>query len=111
MLFCGSRRMPVQMMRECRCDSEMSLRLFGRRLLLWYDANKRDLPWRKNRDPYPVWLSEIMLQQTRVAAVVKYYARFLKRFPTVQALAMARVSSVLARSEERRVGKVGWGWV
>src|SRR5437879_13171823 len=80
--------MPVQMMRECRCDSEMSLRLFGRRLLLWYDANKRDLPWRKNRDPYPVWLSEIMLQQTRVAAVVKYYARFLKRFPTVQALAM-----------------------
>lgn len=88
--------MPVQMMRECRCDSEMSLRLFGRRLLLWYDANKRDLPWRKNRDPYPVWLSEIMLQQTRVAAVVKYYARFLKRFPTVQALAMARVSSVLA---------------
>lgn len=71
-------------------------RQFRKRLLGWYDAQKRDLPWRKDRDPYHVWLAEIMLQQTRVAAVVDYYTRFLERFPTVQALAAARVSSVLA---------------
>lgn len=69
---------------------------FRRRLLQWYDANKRDLPWRKNADPYSVWLSEIMLQQTRVAAVIDHYQRFLKRFPSVQKLATARESSVLA---------------
>jgi len=69
---------------------------FRRRLLQWYDANKRDLPWRKNADPYRVWLSEIMLQQTRVAAVIDHYHRFLKRFPSVQKLAGARESSVLA---------------
>ena len=56
-------------------------------LLPWYEANKRDLPWRKDRDPYHVWLSEIMLQQTRVEAVKGYYARFLEALPTVEALA------------------------
>jgi A/G-specific adenine glycosylase len=71
-------------------------RLFQRRLLGWYQRNKRDLPWRANRDPYRVWLSEIMLQQTRVAAVVAYYRRFLQRFPTVEALASASESDVLA---------------
>ncbi len=65
-------------------------------LLNWYDKNKRDLPWRRTRDPYRVWVSEIMLQQTRVAAVVEYYDRFLQRFPTVQKLAAARLDSVLA---------------
>jgi A/G-specific adenine glycosylase len=69
--------------------------LFRRGLLRWYDANKRDLPWRQDRDPYRVWISEIMLQQTRVAAVIEYYRRFLKRFPTVQALMAATLSSVL----------------
>ena len=68
-----------------------------RRLLLaWYDVHSRDLPWRKDRDPYRVWLSEIMLQQTRVAAVIEHYHEFLRRFPTVQKLAAARTSSVLA---------------
>ena len=68
-----------------------------RRLLLaWYDRNARDLPWRQDRDPYRVWLSEIMLQQTRVGAVLEHYRRFLQRFPTVQKLAAARESSVLA---------------
>jgi A/G-specific adenine glycosylase len=67
-----------------------------RRLLAWYDANKRDLPWRADREPYHVWVSEIMLQQTRVAAVVEYYQRFLLRFPDVHSLARARGSSVLA---------------
>ncbi|MBQ4577581.1 MAG: A/G-specific adenine glycosylase [Clostridia bacterium] len=56
-------------------------------LLPWYQQNKRDLPWRKDKDPYRVWLSEIMLQQTRVEAVKGYYARFLQALPTVEALA------------------------
>jgi A/G-specific adenine glycosylase len=71
-------------------------RTFQRRLLNWYVHNRRDLPWRLDRDPYRVWLSEIMLQQTRVAAVIEHYQRFLQRFPTVKHLARARQSSVLA---------------
>jgi A/G-specific adenine glycosylase len=71
-------------------------RRFRRRLLDWYDRHRRDLPWRANRDPYRVWLSEIMLQQTRVAAVIEHYHEFLRRFPTVEKLASARESSVLA---------------
>ena len=59
------------------------------RLLDWYRANRRDLPWRHTRDPYCIWVSEIMLQQTRVAAVLGYYARFLDALPTVEALAAA----------------------
>ena len=58
-------------------------------LLAWYRANARDLPWRHTRDPYRIWVSEIMLQQTRVAAVLGYYARFLEAFPSVEALAEA----------------------
>src|SRR5215469_12751366 len=69
---------------------------FRRHLLAWYDANARDLPWRKDQDPYRVWVSEIMLQQTRVAAVVEHYHEFLRRFPTVKKLAAAREPSVLA---------------
>src|SRR5258705_5357667 len=70
--------------------------LFRTLLLDWYVHNKRDLPWRQNRDPYRVWLSEIMLQQTRVAVVTEYYGKFLRRFPTIEKLAAARESSVLA---------------
>jgi A/G-specific adenine glycosylase len=69
---------------------------FRRHLLAWYDHHRRDLPWRASRDPYRVWLSEIMLQQTRVAAVIEHYQEFLHRFPTVEKLAAARESSVLA---------------
>jgi A/G-specific adenine glycosylase len=58
--------------------------------------HRRALPWRENRDPYRVWLSEIMLQQTRVAAVIEHYRKFLRRFPTVEKLAAAREASVLA---------------
>lgn len=58
-------------------------------LLVWYDKDHRMLPWRENRDPYRIWISEIMLQQTRVEAVKPYYARFMERFPTVDALASA----------------------
>ncbi|HUT24077.1 MAG TPA: A/G-specific adenine glycosylase, partial [Sumerlaeia bacterium] len=53
-------------------------------LLAWYDAEKRDLPWRRTRDPYAILVSEFMLQQTQVATVVPYYERFLERFPTVR---------------------------
>jgi len=70
--------------------------IFRKNLLVWYARHRRDLPWRVNRDPYRVWLSEIMLQQTRVAAVIEHYQEFLRRFPTVQKLAGARQSSVLA---------------
>ncbi len=72
---------------------------FRRRLLAWYDLHRRDLPWRSSRDPYRVWLSEIMLQQTRVAAVIAHYHEFLRRFPKVWKLAAARESSVLAARE------------
>ena len=69
---------------------------FHSKLLNWYDTHARDLPWRQDRNPYRVWVSEIMLQQTRVAAVIEHYHEFLRRFPTVQKLASARESSVLA---------------
>ena len=65
-------------------------------LLRWYDTNKRDLPWRSTHDPYRVWVSEIMLQQTRVAAVLGYYRRFLELFPSVESLASADLDAVLA---------------
>jgi A/G-specific adenine glycosylase len=69
---------------------------FRRALLTWYMRNRRDLPWRRTNDPYRIWLSEIMLQQTRVAVVVERYEQFLKRFPTIKKLAAARETSVLA---------------
>jgi A/G-specific adenine glycosylase len=68
---------------------------FRTALLRWFDRQQRDLPWRKDHDPYRVWVSEIMLQQTRVAAVLEHYARFLERFPDVHALAQAPIESVL----------------
>jgi A/G-specific adenine glycosylase len=71
------------------------LKQFRRNLLKWFLREKRTLPWRERRDPYRIWISEIMLQQTRVAAVIPYYERFLQRFPTIEALARARVESVL----------------
>jgi A/G-specific adenine glycosylase len=67
-----------------------------RRLLAWFRQNKRDLPWRRTEDPYRIWISEIMLQQTRVAAVIPYYARFLALFPDAPALAAAREQDLLA---------------
>lgn len=66
-----------------------------RALLAWYAANARDLPWRRTRDPYAIWISEIMLQQTRIPTAIPYYERFLKRFPTVRRLARARLDTVL----------------
>jgi len=64
-------------------------------LLAWYRENKRDLPWRKSKDPYRIWVSEIMLQQTRVDTVIPYYERFMRLFPTVEALADAPEDQVI----------------
>ena len=64
-------------------------------LLLWFDANKRQFPWRKDRDPYRIWVSEVMLQQTVAATVVPFFDRFLERFPNVESLASAQVDEVL----------------
>jgi len=67
-----------------------------RALLAWYRRHRRELPWRDTVDPYAIWVSEVMLQQTRVATVVPYYERFLARFPDVSSLARARIDTVLA---------------
>lgn len=67
-----------------------------RRLLAWFDRHRRDLPWRRTRDPYRIWLSEMMLQQTQVATALPYYERFLRAFPTLRALAAAKLDDVLA---------------
>ncbi|MEW6698187.1 MAG: A/G-specific adenine glycosylase [Bacillota bacterium] len=68
-------------------------------LLDWYLTSKRDLPWRLSKDPYAIWVSEIMLQQTRVDTVLAYYTRFLQRFPTVRDLAQAHIDDVLKHWE------------
>ena len=69
---------------------------FGKSLIAWQRVHGRhDLPWQRTRDPYRVWLSEVMLQQTQVEAVIPYYRRFLERFPDVVALARASEDEVL----------------
>ena len=77
-------------------EGRESLRAASARLLEWYARNKRDLPWRRSADPYAIWVSEIMLQQTRVAVVVERYREFMGRFPTLVALALAPEQDVLA---------------
>lgn len=77
-------------------NGSQSVPAFRRALLRWYDQHRRDLPWRKTRDPYRIWLSEIMLQQTRVAAVLEHYRIFLERFPGIGALAASSEADVLA---------------
>jgi A/G-specific adenine glycosylase len=77
-------------------QAEKRTAAFRRALLAWYDANRRDLPWRHTSDAYSIWVSEIMLQQTRVAAVLEYYRRFLTKFPNVESLAKAGLPDILA---------------
>ena len=72
----------------------MSVKITTKQLSLWFKENARDLPWRRNPEPYFVWLSEIMLQQTQVAAVIPYFERFTKKFPTVHQLAQASLDEV-----------------
>ena len=74
---------------------QSTLHIFQRRLLIWYRRHRRELPWRSSRDAYRIWVAEIMLQQTRIAAVLPYYHRFLKKFPTVRSLARAREEDAL----------------
>jgi A/G-specific adenine glycosylase len=75
--------------------SPHTLPAFRRSLLTWYRRHRRELPWRASRDPYRIWVAEVMLQQTRIAAVMPYYDRFLEKFPTVEALACAPQAEVL----------------
>lgn len=67
---------------------------YAERLLEWFDENKRDMPWRRTRDPYCIWVSEVMLQQTQVDTVIPYYIRFVERFPTIKDLAEASQEEV-----------------
>jgi A/G-specific adenine glycosylase len=75
---------------------EARIREFRVNLLTWFERGRRDLPWRRSNDPYRVWVSEVMLQQTRVAAAIPYYERFLERFPSVETLAEAPEADLLA---------------
>ena len=93
---CDRMRAPALSTVEKKSNIQLREPQFRERLLAWYDAHARDLPWRKSREPYRVWVSEIMLQQTRVAAVIEHYHEFLRRFPTVEKLASAQEASVLA---------------
>lgn len=68
---------------------------FSKRLVQWFEENKRNLPWRQTKDPYKIWVSEVMLQQTTVATVIPYYKKWIRRFPTVRSLARARLKTVL----------------
>ena len=80
-------------------DSTESKRLFARKVLSWYRTNGRRLPWRNVRDPYRIWVSEVMLQQTQVASAIRYYERFLQAFPSVTHLAEADLQEVLKQWE------------
>jgi A/G-specific adenine glycosylase len=87
---------PVEMRLAASPAIGKNVAAFRRAVLGWYDHHGRDLPWRQTRDPYRIWLSEIMLQQTRVAAVLEHYRVFLERFPNVEVLAAASEDAVLA---------------
>src|SRR6266705_1744853 len=70
-----------------------------RNLLRWFDRHRRDLPWRRDRDPYHIWVSEVMLQQPQVVTVLRYYEPFIRAFPTIKALAAAPEKKVLCHWE------------
>lgn len=71
------------------------MNMFRSKLLTWYEANRRELPWRGTKDPYRIWISEVILQQTRVEQGTDYFLRFIRRFPNVKALAMAHEDEVM----------------
>ena len=70
-------------------------------LILWYETNKRDLPWRHTKDPYKIWISETMLQQTRVDTVIPYYEQFLKEIPDLKAL--ANIDEINSKSRNKKI--------
>jgi A/G-specific adenine glycosylase len=75
---------------------KVSQKSFSQKLLRWYRVNARDLPWRQTKDPYKIWISEIMLQQTTVTAVIPYYEKWIKKFPTIECVARARQQTILS---------------
>ena len=87
---------PAALPEEVAGDEDLEPVVFRRKLMNWYRGHARDLPWRGTRDPYRTWVSEVMLQQTRVAAVIEHYEAFLRRFPTMAALALAPEPQVIA---------------
>src|SRR3954467_6638796 len=83
------------MLSEAKYLSQKEAAQFRCRLSRWYQKNGRDLPWRRTRDPYAIFVSEVMLQQTQVSTVIPYYERWLRRFPNIERLALASESDVL----------------
>lgn len=81
--------------KSLECLENIDVEGFRKDLINWFTEEKRDLPWRKDRDPYKIWVSEIMLQQTRVDTVIPYFNRFIKQFPSVEALSQAEEEKVL----------------
>ncbi|MCI0568271.1 MAG: A/G-specific adenine glycosylase, partial [Acidobacteria bacterium] len=77
-------------------QKKIDLAWVAKSLVAWYRRHRRDLPWRRTRDPYRIWISEVMLQQTQVSAVVPYYLMFVERFPSLASLAEAKEEAVLA---------------
>ena len=69
--------------------------MFSKKIISWYLKNKRDLPWRNTRNPYKIWLSEIILQQTRIAQGLPYYYKFTEKYPSLEDLAKAEIDDVL----------------
>ena len=89
------RLLPVMEPEGQELSEEERVKAIARPLLSWFASNARTLPWRTNQNPYPVWISEIMLQQTRVEAVKPYFKRFMEQFPDVEALAKAEEEVLL----------------
>ncbi|OES45069.1 A/G-specific adenine glycosylase [Domibacillus iocasae] len=93
MVTCRKRR--ERNLPENSALQKININKFQKDLVSWYEAEKRDLPWRHERDPYKIWVSEIMLQQTRVDTVIPYFNRFMEQFPTVESLAGADEEAVM----------------
>ena len=73
----------------------MQIKNFTHKIISWYEINKRPLPFRKSKDPYKIWLSEIMLQQTQVKTVLPYYEQWIKKFPTLKTVSLSNIDSLL----------------
>src|SRR5262245_41712861 len=85
----------IRKARPARVRVPRAVRRVASRLVAWFEANARDLPWRRTRDPYAIWVSEIMLQQTQVKTVIPYWERWMRVLPTIAALAQAPWERVL----------------
>jgi A/G-specific adenine glycosylase len=80
---------------EMKAIQSSTMRHIRSLLSTWYDTHRRKLPWRETRDPYNIWISEVMLQQTQVKTVIPYYRRFIERFPTLESLTASDQQEVL----------------